>query len=334
MWGDYGSGWGMGFGMINMNDMRRRGTSGGGAATLLASGVTLVVFAIMPLLAPAAAPPAGSAAEEKPRFASLEVEIWPEFDRRGAALVILTGELAADLALPATVSLRVPASSDPTAVAFATAPGSGLFNLEHERIYADAFTTLRFKTEHRLIHVEYYDRLAPDNPDRRFTYVWPGDVAVDRLSVQLQEPAAASNVAVKPGLGAAAKGPDGLLYRKADLGAFDAGTRVPVEISYTKTDPRTSSEILGLSKAAPIPAPATGSTVNSGSTVTSPQGLLIVAILAALLVGAGSFLLWWRLSRKASGAAQRGAGFCPQCGNRVASDDLFCSKCGAPVRKR
>lgn len=308
--------------------MRRRAISSGSTATLFASGVTLAVFAIMPLLAPAAAPPARIAAEEKPRFASLQVEIWPEFDRRGAVLVILKGEIAADAALPATLSLRIPASSDPTAVAFATAPGSELFNLEHERTYAGAFTALRFKTSHRLVHVEFYDRLAPDAPERRFTYVWLGDLAVERFTVRLQEPAAASGILVKPDLGAAVKGPDGLLYRGAELGAFDTGKRLPIEIGYTKTDPRTSSEILGLKAAGSPPAPTTG------SNIAWPAWLLIVAVAAALLIGAGAVLVWSRLRGKASAASPRGAGFCPQCGNQLAADDRFCSKCGAPVHKR
>ena len=172
----------------NAANMRRQGTSVGGTATLFAPRVMVAIFAIMPLLAPAAAPPTRSAAEAKPRFASLQVEIWPEFDRRGEVLVILRGELAADLALPATVSLRIPASSGTTAVAFATAPNSQLFNLEHERTYSEAFITLRFKISQRFVHVEFYDRLAPDMPTRRFThrYVWPGDLAVDRLSVLFQ----------------------------------------------------------------------------------------------------------------------------------------------------
>src|SRR3970040_431711 len=81
----------------------KRSVAHGGTATRFASGAMLVVFALMPLLAPAAAPPTRNAAEERPRFSSLQVEIWPEFDRRGEGLVILKGELAADSALPATV---------------------------------------------------------------------------------------------------------------------------------------------------------------------------------------------------------------------------------------
>lgn len=298
----------------------------GGAASLVALAMTVFVLAATPLLAPAAAQPDRNPPQGKPRFASLEVEIWPEFDRARAALVILKGELAADLALPAVVSLRIPASSDPAAVAFATAPKAELYNLEHERTYADDFTTLRFKTSHRFLQVEFYDLLLTDTSERGFTYVWPGDMAVDRLTVRVQEPAASSNLQVKPDLGAPVAGPDALLYRTAELGAFEAGKRLPIEIRYTKTDPRTSAEILGL-KTADSKPPAT-----IGSGVRLPGWLLIVAVSVALLIAAGAASLWWRRRARASAARASGAGFCPQCGNRLAASDRFCSKCGAPVR--
>lgn len=290
--------------------------------------LALVVLAIMPVLAPAAAPSQRGGAEGKPRFASLEVDIWPEYDRRGAVLVILKGELATGTAFPAALSLRIPATSDPTAVAFATAPGSGLFNLEHERIYGDANTTLRFKTSHPIVHIEFYVRLAPDDLYRRFTYVWPGDLAVDQLTVRVQEPAGASNILVKPELNAAARGPDGLLYRRAELAAVAAGKRLPIEVAYTKTDPRTSSEILGLK------APAAGSAPGTASGIALPGWLLTIVVFAALLIGAGAVLLWWRLRRRSPSASPQGAGFCPKCGSALGPEDRFCSKCGAPLRKR
>jgi hypothetical protein len=122
-------------------------------------------------------------------------------------------------------------------------------------------------------------------------------------------------------------GPDGLLYRTAELGALQAGKRLPIEIRYTKTDPRTSAEILGL-KAADSRPPAT-----IGSSAGFPRWLLIVAVSATLLIGVGAASLWWRRHAKASAALRSDAGFCHQCRNQLAADDRFCSKCGAPVRK-
>lgn len=298
----------------------------GGAATLFAVGMTIAAFAVVPLPALAAAPPSPGAAQEKPRFASLQLEIWPEFDRPKAALVILKGELAADVALPAAVSLRLPASGEPTALAFATAARSELFNLEHERTYGDDFITLRFETSHRFLQVEFYDPLATDTPERRFTYVWPGDAAVERLIVRLQEPALARALSVKPDLGAGTTGPDGLRYRSAELGALAAGTRLPVEIRYTKTDPQTSAEILGLK------APASTPPATAGSSAPLPGWVLIVAISAVLLIAAGAAALGWRRRAKAFAARAGDGGFCTQCGSRLASGDRFCWKCGAPVR--
>lgn len=311
-----------------MKDMARRQRMPlAGAAMRFTSRMTIVVFAAIPLCAFAGAPPGRDTAQATPRFASLELDIWPEFDRARAALVILKGELAADLALPAVVSLRIPASSDPTAVAFASAPRAELFNLEHERTSAGAFTTLRFKTSHRFIQVEFYDPLVADTSDRRFTYVWPGDLAVDRLTVRVQEPAVARGLLVNPDLGIGMTGPDGLLYRTAELGALQAGKRLPIEIRYTKTDPRTSAEILGLKAAVSRPPAAIGSGAGF------PGWLLIVAVSAVLLAGAAAASLWWRRRARASAARPGDSGFCHQCGNRLAAGDRFCSKCGALVRK-
>ena len=315
----------------NMKDMRRRlGTPPRSAAGVFVPAIAMVVFAIISLLAFATVPPSRSAAQENPRFASLQIEIWPEFDRRQAALVILKGELAANVVLPTTVSLRIPASSGgPTAVAFATAAQAELFNLAYDRTDADDLITLRIKAPQRFLHVEFYDPLVTDTPDRRYTYVWPGDLAVERLSVRLQEPAAASNISVQPELGAGVAGPDGVRYRTAELGAFKAGKPLPIEIRYTKTDERTSSDILGLK--VPDSAPA----VTSGTSEALPDWLLVLAIFAGVVGTAGiAGSLWWRRRGKASGAQPGGAGFCPQCGSRLSSGARFCSTCGAAVRNK
>lgn len=309
---------------------RRQELPAGGATAVFASGIAVVVFILIPLIAFAAVPPSRSAAQENPRFASLQIEVWPEFDRRGAALVILKGELPAELALPAAVSLRIPASSGgPAAVAFTTAPGAELFNLAHDRSYSKDFITLRFEAPQRFVHIEFYDPLVTRTPDRSYSYVWASDLAVGRLSVRLQEPAAASNISVQPDLGAGVPGPDALLYRTAELGAFKAGKPLPIEIRYTKSDGRTSSDILGLK--VPDSAPA----VTSGTGEALPDWLLVLAIFAGVVGTAGiAGSLWWRRRGKASGAQPGGGNFCAQCGNRLTLDARFCPTCGAAVRNK
>ena len=305
---------------------REHGVPAGGAAAVFASAFATAVIAIMPALALAAAPPMRAEARENPRFASLQIEIWPEYDRRGAALVILKAELPAPIVLPAAVSLRIPASSGgPSATAFSASAGAQLFKLAHERTDGDGFITLRFAAPERFVHVEFYDPLATDKDERSYTYVWQGDAAVDRLSARLQEPAGASDISVQPDLGAGAEGTNGLLYRAAELGARDAGRQLPMRIRYTKKNSQTSAEILGLSAQSTAPP----------VTTTAGEGLpgWVLGLVGALAVSAGAVggVVWWRRRRKASTTQPGGTGFCSQCGNRLAQGDRFCSRCGAAI---
>ncbi|MDP2950581.1 MAG: zinc ribbon domain-containing protein [Chloroflexota bacterium] len=282
-------------------------------------------------------------AQESPRLASLEIDIWPEFDRP-AALVILRAEIAGDVTLPATVSLRIPTSSGgPAALASAASADSQLFDLPYQRTDAQVdFITLTFSTPDRFFQLEFYDPLRIDTADRNYTYVWPGDLPVDQLSVELQQPAGAADLSVQPELGAGVVNPDGLVYRQADLGAFDMGNGLTIDIRYRKTDPRTSAEILGLeTRAPPSAAEGTGSEV--------PRWLLVLPVLAALVIGASGVILWrrrgWlpstsarRMTRagrrreQAAGQPENVPHFCPRCGNRLRSRDRFCPECGTAVR--
>lgn len=305
-----------------MEAMQRHGTQAGSAQAVFMARILTLVLAFMLLPALAADPAGRSASKGNPRLASLQIEIWPEFDRP-AALVILKGELAANVVLPVAVSLRIAASSGgPTAVAASTAASANLFNLKYDRKDAADFITLRFEAPERFFHIEFYDPLATRTPERDYTYVWPGDLAAARLSVIVQEPAAASNLSVQPNLDAVATGQDGLRYRSAELGAFEAGKQQPIKVRYTKTDSRTSSEILQLKTPDASPVPSTGSGKPSFGWV------LVLGGAPVLLIGAAAALLWWRRRRKASGA--QSAGFCSKCGAQSAPGDRYCPKCGAP----
>jgi len=303
----------------------KRSGAGGARAALLAR-VLAAFLTLMLLPVFAAGPSGGGAPLRNPRLESMQIEVWPEFDRP-AALVILRGALAADAKLPADVKLRIAASSGgPSAMAYSAAAGGNLLNLEHERTDAKDFITLRFKVPERFFHVEFYDPLAIGTPERSYTYVWPGDLGVNRLSVVVQEPASASDFSVQPKLDATATGQDGLRYHSAELGARAAGKPQPIRVSYKKTDARTSAEILQPKAPGLTPAPAAG----SGDEVT--KGVLVFILAVSLLVGIGMAVLWWRGRAKTSGAQASGAGACTKCGTPRAPDDRFCSKCGARLK--
>ena len=273
-----------------------------------------------------------------PRLTSLEIDIWPEFDRP-STLVILRAEIAEGATLPVEVSLRIPTSSGgPQALASSPSADARLIDLRYERSNVQVdFTTVKFTTPDRFFQLEFYDRLRTDNADRRYTYVWPGDLAVGHLIVQVQKPAGSTNLSVQPKLGDRPVAAGGLTYREGDLGAFDVGKPETIGIQYRKTDSRTSAEILGLPTATP---PSTG----KGSDGGLPSWLPIAAVAASIVVGGGAVTLWLRRGRPIPGTsgqmtrAQRrrqdvriNAGSCQQCGGRLRSRDRFCPECGAPA---
>ncbi len=260
-------------------------------------------------------------AAANPPLAALQIEIWPEYDRPGA-LVIYKGELAQSVRLPAEVSLRIPAASGgPAAVAYAADESGKLLNLTHQDENAGNFILVHIRPPQRFFHLEFYDRMATDKPQREYRYAWPGDAAVEKVSVLVKEPAASSNLSVQPKLDLTGQSPDGMTHRAVQLGALKAGEQLPIEIRYTKSDPRPSTEIV----AAPGAAPA------AAAEAAQPQPIWPLALVgggAVVLIGAVTALLWRRRRVSASGATPAGR-FCPKCGRAAKAGDRFCANCGA-----
>ncbi len=293
------------------------------------------LLALAVALAPglAAAQAAKGAFKDNPRLSNLSIQIWPEYDKP-AALVILNGELPVGSALPAPISLRIAAASGgPHAVAASTGEGATLFNVPYERKNAVDFITLRFEAPQRYFHIEFYEPIATGSPERSFTYVWPGDLAADRVEVILQQPAAASGFAVQPALDAVSTGNDGLSYRSAELGALAAGTPLPITVRYTKADARFSSEIMKAKAPEKAPDLASLQSAFPPPTSTASQGLPGWALASAgvvvlAILAAGTFF-WWRRRGRVAAAPAADTRFCAKCGAKPAAGDKFCAKCGA-----
>jgi len=264
-------------------------------------------------------------AQSPTRLSSLAIEIWPEFDRP-AALVILRGAIAEGIKLPAAIELRLPASSaGPAAVAYSATAEGNLLNLPYDQASAGEYVNVKFAAPERFFHVEFYEPIATGDPARVVRYTWPGDIAVERATLVVQEPASAQGIATEPNLTETSSGAAGLNYRAGDLGPLAAGNPVPITIRYSKADARPSVDIKGLRTAQTAPSqPAAPSTVAS-----VPAWLIPMAGFALLAIGAVLVVLYvWR---RQTAAPRSAAAFCTKCGVPLAPGSNYCGKCGTKV---
>jgi hypothetical protein len=278
----------------------------------------------------------GASAQAAPRFSQLDIALWPEYDEpptwtdpdRPPVLVIIRGELAADTVLPASVSLRIPAAAgQPFAVASSSDPASGLESREYETAAEGDSLRITFETPDPVVHLEFYLPITRAGLLRDFTYVWPGDIAADSVTLRAQIPVGAEDFQTEPPLGSPEIGPDGLSYRQTTLGAQETGQTLSFRVQYSKEDPRLTIETLPEAQpsdddgGAPLPWPA------------------LAAIAAVVVVGIVA-VAWYRYygrrpapARARPGGAAGAAGYCTQCGQALSAADRFCSRCGTPVRK-
>jgi len=271
-------------------------------------------------------------AQTQPRLDRLGIALWPEFDR-AQALVIIQGELAPATALPARLSLHIPAAAgEPNAVASSASPGGRLVDRQYETSTDGDSLLVTLETPHPILHLEFYLPLVRDGIQREFAYVWPGDLAAEEVTLQAQIPVGAEDFYTEPELGPAAVGEYGLLYRHVTLEGLEAGQTLRFRIQYSKEDPRLSFEAL-----------AAGQPADDGGGV--PLGWPALAAMAAVVLVGIAALAWYRYSQRQpapaplpgqgppSGRAAGGAAYCTQCGHRLALEDRFCPQCGTPTRR-
>jgi len=312
-------------------------------------------------------------AQSVPRLATLVIDVWPEFDRANAVLVIYRGEFAADTPVPELIKIRIPASAgEPSAVA---SPEAGqeitpvnqwkdlVANKKVTTKTSGDWTEVTFSPLSRLFTLEFYDKLNTVTFDRRYALTWPGDLAVDAVTLNVREPYGATNFQGTPAVGAGARDDDGLVAHQIAIGPLDANKALPITLSYHREDKRTSVEALQLVTPAPTRQPV------SIPTPTSPPSWPLIIALAVglvLIIGGG---VWYLRSRPKSkfrpyqppryshangrrsvrtGRAARARPrpvamriaedepeekiFCTQCGKQLLPDDTFCSHCGTRVK--
>jgi hypothetical protein len=301
----------------------------------------IVFFLIFSLLLPFSV-----RAQDPITLSALQIGIWPEFDKP-SALVIYQMTLSASTNYPAAVSIRIPITAgEPNAVASRQVDRS-LIDIDRTRQVVGKWAIITFTTTTPEVQFEYYDPgLMKDGDARHYTYAWPGDYAVSRLSIQVQQPARSTDLRISPSLGSGATGSDGLTYFTQDLGAVSAGQTFQITIDYQKSNDILSAETLQVGSSAPIPQGTSG---ELNLTAWLPW---VLGILGAVLIIGGVFWFWQSgrqrpAPRKKSIRSQaasyepdlntgpaEAAVYCSQCGKRAMPGDQYCRFCGSTIRNK
>ena len=274
-------------------------------------------------------------AQNSIKLSTLQIQLWPEYDQP-SMLVIYDFKLPDSAKLPVSISVRIPKEANLVAVASQSSTGS-LLNTDYiGPVVSEDWQTVTIQIQTpAMYHIEYYEPFTRTGNQRQFAYLWPGDYAIDDISVSIRVPPDTTSIVTNPDM-KSTKGADGGAYLIKDFGAKSAGELFPLQLTYTKT-----SEALSVPEESVQPSKPLGSNT-PGRVMLSNYLPYILAVLGVLLMGgAGVFLLQSRRGEpskrrrshttgEAGGA--KGDVYCHQCGARAEAGDHFCRVCGARLR--
>jgi hypothetical protein len=256
----------------------------------------------------------------------LQVQLWPEYDQP-SMLVIYDFKLPESAKLPVSVSISFPKEANLMAVATQGTSGS-LLNTDYiGPVSTENGQTITVQIQTPSVyHLEYYQPLERTGSQRQFTFLWPGDYAIDDLSISIRVPPDASK---------SSKGADGGSYLVKDFGTLSPGAQFPLQLTYTKT-----SNALGAAESVQASKPLGSNT--PGRVMLSNYLPYFLGVLAVALLGAGAVYLLQARRRQTprrrkshSGAISSGGKkdvHCHQCGARGQPGDRFCRVCGTRLR--
>ena len=301
---------------------------------------------------------AAAQAQEAPTIATLDISLWPEYDRP-EMLVIYRGLFASDTQLPVSVEIPIPASAGaPSAVAYVDEVGNRLNQAYTTRVEGDELV-VSFELSALGFQVEYYDALSiDDNGRREYTLDYSTSFEVAALSVEFQVPPTARSFGLEPPASSVQPQGDGLTYHTVQHGQVASGEDLGWTASYEKDDEALTAAPATGAAAPEAPAAAPAAPATTG---TSTALVFVIAFAALAAVGAVAFWLGRRTQpipepparkqkRRGSGRGDGGRRdsvggsaqipspspwtlYCHQCGAQLRADSAFCHKCGAAARE-
>jgi len=287
--------------------------------------------------------PIAANAQDSPIIESLEVDLWPEYDRP-EMLVIYHIMLSSSTSFPRAISIRIPAVADqPHAVAVRSEDGNLVYE-DYEYRTDGEWAFIDINVEVPEIRIEYYDPgLSIEGTKRQFEFIWTGDFAVESFVVLVQQPYESRQLTTTPSAESTFQGPEGLIRHAIELGSIQEGDSQSISVQYTK-----ESNTLSIDGQPVQPSVQINASTPGRVTVLDvlPWALGVLGII--LLVG--GVLWYWQTGReqpKARSLRRRSrpttktnrtslgdedAIYCHQCGKRAGSGDRFCRSCGSKLR--
>jgi hypothetical protein len=254
------------------------------------------------VLALGASPAWGQEAPEVERFT---VALWPEYDR-SAVLVTYRVELSPEVALPAHITLPIPADVGmPHAVAWRGEDGK-LYLAEAIRKVDGEWAVMHVTTDSHHLQLEYYAPFSTSADARNFTYRWRGGLEVKNFIYEVLPPVFATDLAVTPPPSREVASRLGVPLQVGELGARSATQPQTIAITYSNPSGRLSA-----TPAPPPPAASPPPLISSGGEQPSPKTAVTqpsrkISTVQFVVIGSASAAvvlvgLWFARRRRGAG---------------------------------
>jgi len=284
--------------------------------------------------------PSFAFAQDQVAIQSVNVELWPEFDK-AEMLVIDRVMLSADAEFPIQLDIRVPADATLNAVAVGESNDKVTDQgIEYTTKKDGEWLVVSITVIGPAVRIEYYDpSLKKDGNLRSYSYRWLSDYDVADFGVAFQQPFDAVKFASSLPLQDAGIHPnDNLQYYSSSVGAVPAGKTFTFDVNYEKPTDALSVSHLQIQ-------PVVVDENTPGRVSLNNYLPYIIGGLGVILIVGG--LLYYRQSGRSGSKKSRRRTrtqvdreenesdvHCSQCGTRARGGDRFCRTCGSRIRQQ
>jgi hypothetical protein len=217
------------------------------------------------------------------KIPQMVAQVWPEYDEN-AVLVIMTLDLPAEVALPATFKFAIPKGAVISGIGESDPNGKLTFNYANSYPPVDTsgtdwdIATIQV-VKYRSLEIDYY--YNPGLPTgaglRSFPLLLQVPLDTAALNLHVQEPARATGFNVQPAMQGTGVAEDGFTYNVASFSDVKAGSTFGYVISYNKPDATPSA----------TPGDSTSAKLNTTTVL-----IAVIAVIVIVLGGVIIYLLY------------------------------------------